>query len=80
MFKVYAIRLKKKGSQVLEETKTLTYSPQAAAAGWQYAYDQPLSNEHILLLTRDGVKVAVHRYGTSPGDPEYQPREITIPE
>lgn len=80
VYKIYAIRLRSKGSQALEETKTLTYSPEAALAGWRYAYDLPLSSEHILLLTHDGVKKAVHRYGSSPDDPEHQPRDIAIPQ
>lgn len=80
MYKIYAIKLQPKRSQAVEYTKTLTYSPEAALAGWRYAYDLPLSSDHILLLTHNGVKKAVHRYGSQPDDPEHQPRDIVIPE
>lgn len=80
MYKIYAIRLRSKGSQAVEGTSTLTYSPEAALAGWRFAYDLPLSSDHILLFTQDGVKKAVHRYGSPPDDPEHQPRDIPIPE
>lgn len=76
MFKVYVVRQKTSGSEVLKETRTTTPSPGAAAAAWAYLYDQAYSPEHILLITQDGEKIAVHRYGSQPGDDDFSPREL----
>lgn len=78
MFKVYVVRQKTGGSEVLKETRTTTPSPGAAAAAWAYLYEQAYSPEHILLITQDGAKIAVHRYGSHPGDDNFSPREIDL--
>lgn len=81
MYKVYVIhQAGKKHSEVLPDSKTVTPSLEAALAGWRHMHDQPLDSSHIMLMTRDSVKIAVHRFGSSPGDPDYSPRELSIPE
>jgi hypothetical protein len=78
MFKVYVVRQKTGGSEVLKQTRTTTPSPAAAAAAWAYLYDQAYSPDHILLITQAGVKIAVHRYGSHPGDDNFAAREIDL--
>ena len=81
MYKVYVIhQTGKKHSEVLPDSKTVTPSREAALAGWRHMYDQPLDRSHLMLLTRDAVKLAVHRFGSSPGDPDHAPRELQLPE
>ena len=37
------------------------------------SYARPFDAHHLLLLTQDGTKLAVHRFQAQPGDPEYLP-------
>ena len=80
MYKVYVIHQLGKRSEVLPDSKTTTPSLDATLAGWRHMYDQPLDGSHLMLITRDGVKLAVHRFGSQPGDPDHAPRELQIPE
>lgn len=81
VYKVYVIWQCRPGeSEVLREGKTVTPSPDAALAGWRYLYDQPLTPKHLLLLTFQGRQVAAYRYGTRPGETDYSPRDIQIPQ
>lgn len=80
VFKVYVIHQLGKRSEVLPDSKTTTPSLDAALAGWRHMYDQPLDSSHLMLLTRDSIKLAVHRFGSSPGDPDHAPRELQLSE
>lgn len=44
-----------------------------AASGQSTAPARPFDSRHLLLLTEDGAKLAVHRYQAQPGDPDYLP-------
>lgn len=66
--------------QRARKTGSLSPSSIKSYAGWRHMYDQPLDSSHLMLLTRDAVKLAVHRFGSSPGDPDHAPRELQIPE
>lgn len=78
MYKVYVVRQRPGGSQVLMDTRTNTPSARAARDAWAELYDAVYSPEHLLLLTRDGEKLAVHRYGTQAGDDDFSPRELVL--
>ena len=80
MYKVYVIHQLGKRSEVLPDSKTTTPSLDAALAGWRHMYDQPLDGSHIMLMTRDSTKIAVHRFGSQPGDPDHASRELQIQE
>jgi hypothetical protein len=73
MYKVYVVRQrqKQKGSEVLTDTRTTTPSADAAKAAFRALRSESYGPEHLLLLTHAGKKIAVHRYGSSPGDPEH---------
>jgi hypothetical protein len=71
MFKVYVVRQRQKGgSEVLKDTRTTTPSRDAARAAFWALHRESYGPEHLLLLTHAGKKISVHRYGSSPGDPE----------
>lgn len=80
VFKVYVIHQLKRRSEVLQESRTTTPSADAALAGWRHLYDQPMGSDHVLVLTRNGVRLASHRFGAPPGDPEHTPRDLQMPE
>lgn len=71
MYKVYVVRQRQKGSEVLTDTRTSTPAVEAAKAAFWALRGASYGPEHLLLLTHSGRKLAVHRYGSSPGDPEY---------
>jgi len=73
MFKVYVVRQKRGGSEVLKDTRSATPSRAAALAAWSELYAQAFDDRHLLLLTEDGAKLAVHRFQSGPGDPEHVP-------
>lgn len=71
MYKVYVIKQRRGGSEVLNDTRTSTPSREAAITAFRLAWATPYTQDHLLLLTHDGEKLAVHRYGSMPGDPNY---------
>ena len=71
VYKIYVIRQRNGGSEVLTDSRTITPSAAAAAAAWADLYGQDYDQTHLLLLTQDGAKLAVHRYGSKPGDEAY---------
>ncbi len=73
MFKVYVVKQKRSGSEVLKETRSATPSRAAALAAWSDLYARPYDARHLLLLTEDGTKLAVHRFQSGPGDPDHIP-------
>ncbi len=73
MFKVYVVKQKRGGSEVLKDTRSATPSRAAALAAWGDLYARPFDSRHLLLLTEDGTKLAVFRYQSGPGDADYLP-------
>jgi len=71
VYKIYVIRQRKGSSEVLTDSRTITPSAAAAAAAWADLYGQGYDQTCLLLMTQDGAKLAVHRYGSSPGDEAY---------
>lgn len=80
MFKVYVLKRERGRSNAIEETKTSTPSRDAALAAWRDLHDQPFEPGHVLILSRNGQRIAGHLFGSSPTDPSYVPRDLTIPE
>lgn len=73
MYKVYVVKQRRGGSEVIKESRTTTFSIVAARAAWADLYAAGFDHRHLLLLTHDGQKLAVFRYQSTPGDPDYVP-------
>lgn len=71
MYRVYVIKQRTGGSEVLPDTRTQTPSFAAAAAAFWALYGQPFDGAHLLLMSRDNRQINAHRYGTQPGDRDY---------
>lgn len=71
MYKVYVVKQRKGGSEVLAETRTTTPAFSAAEAAFWALHGQAFDAHHVLLMTRDGEKINVHRFGAQPGDEGY---------
>lgn len=73
MYKVYIIKKRKGGSEVLKETKTDTHIQAVAeAAFWALRNDEQYQNKKLLLLmTENGKQLNAHWFDRSSGDDEY---------
>lgn len=80
MYRVYVLEQRKGGTYPVPGTRTETTSRAVALAAWSELYTREFDFTHLLLLTQKGVKLAVHRFGSQPGDLSYHPPEPpTIP-
>lgn len=73
MYKVYLLKRRKGGSEVVKESRTNTPSAAAAEdAFWELRNRTDLAGQHyILLMTKDGQKLNVHNFMEQPGDVQY---------
>lgn len=73
MYKVYLIKRRKGGSEVIKESRTNTPSSAAAeAAFWELRKREDLTGKNILLLmTKDKEKLNVHHFLKESGDPAF---------
>lgn len=73
MFKIYILKKRKGGSEVLKHTKTDTpIKAVAEAAFMTLRNDTDYQGQNLLLLaTRNGQQVAAHWFNRQPGDEEY---------
>lgn len=73
MYKVYIIKKRKGGSEVLKETKTDTpIAAVAEAAFWSLRNDAKYQNQALLLLvTHKNKQLVAHWFDRSPGDDEF---------
>lgn len=71
MYKVYVVKQRRSGSEVLGATRTQTPSFEAATAAFWSLYDSGYDNRHLLLMTCDGHQLNAYRYESQPGDRDY---------
>jgi hypothetical protein len=80
MYRVYVIKQRKGGSEVLADTRTQTASFAAASAAFWDLYSRPLSSDHLLLMSKDKRQTNAYRYGSQPGDRDYIPEGAALRE
>lgn len=71
MYRVYIIKQRKGGSEVLAGTRTQTASFAAAVAAFWELYGQPFDSTHLLLMSRDNRQINAYRFGSQPGERDY---------
>lgn len=71
MYRVYVIKQKKGGSEVLPDTRTQTASFAAATAAFWELYEHPYDSTHLLLMSRDNRQINAYRYASQPGERDY---------
>lgn len=71
MYRVYVIRQRKGGSEVLRDTRTQTPSFNAAAAAFWALYDGDYDSNHLLLMSHGNRQINAYRYGSRPGERDY---------
>lgn len=73
MYKVYIIKKRRGGSEVLKNTKTDTpIAAVAEAAFWALYGSDEYKNQHLLLLmTLNNKQLNAHWFDAKPGDDDY---------
>lgn len=73
MYRVYVLKQRKGGSEVLAATRTQTPNFEAAAAAFWALYraEAEYDSQHLLLMSRDNRQINAYRYGSQPGDRDY---------
>lgn len=71
MYRVYVLKQRRGGSEVVTATRTQTPSFSAAAAAFWELYAADYDGSHILLMSRDNRQLNAYRFGTAPGDRDY---------
>lgn len=80
MYRVYVLKQRSGGSEVLSDTRTSTPSAAAAHAAFRSLCSAQLDASHLLLMTRDKRQIAAYRYQSEPGDPDYISPDAPLPE
>jgi len=80
MYKVYVLKRRKRGSEVVKNSKTDTPSYAAASAAfWEIRKDTRYKGKNFLLLmTKDKVKLNVHSFLAKAGDEPYIELDQTL--
>lgn len=71
MYRVYVVKQRTGGSEVLAHTKTSSPSHAAAKAAFWDLYEEPFGSDHLLLMSRDRQQINAYRYQSNPGDRDY---------
>lgn len=70
-YRIYVLKQRKGGSEILLETRTNTTSFEIAKAAFWELYNRQYDNKHLLLMTCNSKKLYVYRYQSSLGDDCY---------
>lgn len=71
MYRVYVIKQRAGGSEVLAATRTQTPAFAAAAAAFHALQAQDFDAAHLLLMSLDNRQINAYRYGSRPGERDY---------
>lgn len=71
MYRVYVLKQRKGGSEVLAETKTQTNSFAAASAAFWELHQQDFDAKHLLLMSKDNKQINAYRYQSKAGERDF---------
>ncbi|MDT4806731.1 hypothetical protein FQZ97_395670 [compost metagenome] len=71
MYRVYVLKKRRGGSEVLTATRTQTPNFEAAVAAFWALYRAEYDSQHLLLMSRDNRQINAYRYGSQPGELDY---------
>lgn len=71
MYRVYVLKQRKGGSEVLTDTRTQTHSFAVAQAAFWELYQRDFDHRHLLLMSKDNQKLYVYRYQSQIGDENF---------
>lgn len=71
MYRVYIIKQRQGGSEVLPDTRTQTPLFAAAAAAFHALQAQAYDSSHLLLMSLGNRQINAYRFGSRPGERDY---------
>ena len=71
MYRVYVLKQRKGGSEVLTDTRTQTHNFAVAQAAFWELYQRDFDHRHLLLMSKDNQKLYVYRYQSQIGDENF---------
>ena len=71
MYRVYVLKQRKGGSEVLTDTRTQTHSFAVAQAAFWELYQRDFDHRHLLLMSKDNQQLYVYRYQSQIGDENF---------
>lgn len=71
MYRIYVIKQRKGGSEVLPSTRTQTGSFAAACAAFWELYHAGYDHQHLLLMSKNNKQINAYRYGSMAGERDY---------
>ncbi|MBU0538528.1 MAG: hypothetical protein KKG73_08840 [Gammaproteobacteria bacterium] len=71
MYRVYILKQRKGGSEVLSETRTQTPSFAAAAAAFWSLHGADYDESHLLLMSKNNKQLNAFRFKSKPGEQDY---------
>ncbi|OCG42202.1 hypothetical protein A9G29_06945 [Gilliamella sp. Fer2-1] len=77
-YRVYVLKQRKGGSEILLETRTNTTNFEIAKAAFWQLYHQHYDNKHLLLMTCNSKKINVYRYQSKTSDECYISADVEL--
>jgi hypothetical protein len=77
-YRVYVLKQRKGGSEILSETRTNTTSFEIAKMAFWQLYNQQYDSKHLLLMTCNSKKINVYRYQSEKGDDCYLSADVEL--
>lgn len=78
LYRIYVLKQRRGGSEIVAETKTNTASFEIATLVFWYLYNQDYNNKHLLFMTCNGKRINIYRYQSQPGDDCYLPAKAEL--
>lgn len=78
MYKIYVIKQRKGGSEVLLHTATHTHHFAVAQTAFWALYQEPFDHKHLLLMTKNGKQINAYRYQSQENERDYLPYGATL--
>lgn len=80
MYRVYVLKQRQGGSEVLPDTRTQTPAFPAAAAAFHALQAQPYDAHHLLLMSLNNKQINAYRFGSQPGERDYMEQGAALAE
>jgi hypothetical protein len=77
-YRVYVLKQRKGGSEILAETRTNTTDFEIAKAAFWQLYNQQYDSKYLLLMTCNSKKINVYRYQSKKGDDCYLSKDAEL--
>lgn len=71
MYRIYVLKQRKGGSEILVDTRTNTNNFDIAKAAFWQLFTQEFDKTHLLLMTKNNKQINAYRYESKKGERDY---------